>query len=50
MAGAPEELAALMQDAETFTIPKRNHMLATGDHTFKAAVLEFLSRKYPAIS
>jgi pimeloyl-ACP methyl ester carboxylesterase len=49
MAGAPEALAGLMQDAEAFTIPKRNHMLATGDLKFKAAALEFLSRKYPKV-
>jgi pimeloyl-ACP methyl ester carboxylesterase len=50
MGRSPDALAALMQDAEVFIIPKRNHMLATGDAKFKAAALEFLGRKYPAFS
>jgi pimeloyl-ACP methyl ester carboxylesterase len=47
MAGAPGALAEKMRHAEAFTIPKRNHMLATGDPTFKAAALDFLARSYP---
>ncbi|HEY4199942.1 MAG TPA: alpha/beta hydrolase [Devosiaceae bacterium] len=44
MAGAPEKLAALMPDAEAYIIPKRNHMLATGDARFKEATLAFLAK------
>ena len=42
IAGSPHELAALMPDARGFDIENRDHMLAVGDRTFKAAVLEFL--------
>ena len=45
MAGSPEKLAALMPHAEAFTIPRRNHMLATGDKRFKEAALTFLARQ-----
>jgi pimeloyl-ACP methyl ester carboxylesterase len=45
MAGSPEKLAALMPNAEAFTIPRRNHMLATGDKRFKEAALTFLARQ-----
>lgn len=45
MAGDPEALARLIPSAEAFVIPKRNHMLATGDPKFKSAVLEFLDRQ-----
>lgn len=44
MAGAPEPLAALLAQGEAFTIPKRDHMRATGDPAFKAAALAFLDR------
>lgn len=44
MAGDPGPLADLLPDGEAFTIPRRNHMLATGDPKFKAAVLAFLAR------
>jgi pimeloyl-ACP methyl ester carboxylesterase len=44
MAGDPGALAALLPRAEAFTIPRRNHMLATGDPKFKAAALDFLRR------
>ncbi len=44
MAGDPSLLAALLQDAEAFVIPKRTHMLATGDRAFKQAALAFLER------
>lgn len=40
--GAPDELAALMPNAEAFAIEGRDHMLAVGDRTFKKRVLEFL--------
>lgn len=44
MAGAPEPLAALLPQGEAFTIPRRDHMRATGDPTFKQAALAFLER------
>ncbi|MEO6395873.1 MAG: alpha/beta hydrolase [Devosia sp.] len=44
MAGDPQKLARLLPNAEAFTVPKRNHMLATGDPKFKAAALAFLER------
>lgn len=44
MAGDPEALARLLPHGEAFVIPRRNHMLATGDPKFKAAALEFLAR------
>ncbi|MDB5506549.1 MAG: alpha/beta hydrolase [Devosia sp.] len=47
MAGDPVALAALMPDAEAFVIPKRTHMLATGDRAFKAATLAFLGTQWP---
>lgn len=42
LAGAPEELAALMPDASAFSIENRDHMLAVGDRTWKARALAFL--------
>lgn len=44
MAGDPRALAALLPRGEAFVIPRRNHMLATGDGKFKAAALAFLAR------
>jgi len=44
MAGDPEALARLLPRGEAFVIPKRNHMLSTGDPKFKATALEFLGR------
>jgi pimeloyl-ACP methyl ester carboxylesterase len=44
MAGGPEPLAALLPKGEAFTIPKRDHMRATGDPAFKTAALSFLDR------
>jgi pimeloyl-ACP methyl ester carboxylesterase len=44
MAGDPKALAALLPHGEAFVIPRRNHMLATGDSKFKAAALAFLAR------
>lgn len=41
--GSPDELAALMPNAEAFAIEGRDHMLAVGDRTFKKRVLDFLS-------
>lgn len=48
MAGPAEPLAELLPQAEAFTIPKRDHMRATGDKAFKAAALEFLGRNFAA--
>jgi pimeloyl-ACP methyl ester carboxylesterase len=42
IAGSPYELAALVPGAQALEIPNRDHMLAVGDKTFKAGVLEFL--------
>jgi pimeloyl-ACP methyl ester carboxylesterase len=44
MAGPAAELATLLLNAEAFTIPRRDHMRATGDPAFKRAALDFLSR------
>jgi pimeloyl-ACP methyl ester carboxylesterase len=45
IAGPPEELAALIPEGQALVIPGRDHMLAVGDRTFKAGVLEFLARR-----
>jgi pimeloyl-ACP methyl ester carboxylesterase len=45
VAGSPQELAALVPDAETLVIPGRDHMLAVGDKVFKAGVLAFFDRR-----
>ncbi|HQZ13520.1 MAG TPA: alpha/beta hydrolase, partial [Devosia sp.] len=45
MAGAAEPLAKLLHAGEAFTIPRRDHMRATGDKAFKQAVLEYLGRQ-----
>lgn len=42
IAGSAERLARLMPQGEAFDIEGRDHMLAVGDRTFKARVLEFL--------
>jgi pimeloyl-ACP methyl ester carboxylesterase len=42
IAGSPHKLAELFPNAEAFDIEGRDHMLAVGDRTFKAAVLQFL--------
>ncbi len=44
MAGDPHRLAALLPHGEAFSIPKRTHMLATGDAAFKAAAVAFLAQ------
>jgi pimeloyl-ACP methyl ester carboxylesterase len=46
ISGAPDELASLMPNAESFAIEGRDHMLAVGDRSFKKRVLEFL-RDHP---
>jgi pimeloyl-ACP methyl ester carboxylesterase len=45
VAGSPEGLARLIAGAELLVIARRDHMLATADKTFKAAVLDFLARR-----
>lgn len=45
IAGSPDELAALIPGAQALRIPDRDHMLAVGDKTFKAGVLEFLKKR-----
>lgn len=46
IAGSAAELASLMPNASSFEIEGRDHMLAVGDRTFKARVVEFL-RQHP---
>jgi pimeloyl-ACP methyl ester carboxylesterase len=41
IAGAPEPLAAMMPNAQAFAIEGRDHNLAVGDRTHRAAVLAF---------
>jgi hypothetical protein len=41
--GDPERLAALIPQGHAFVIAGRDHNLAVGDRTHKAAALEFLS-------
>ncbi len=48
IAGSPQELAALMQNATALDIPGRDHMLAVGDRVFKRAALEFLAANVDA--
>ena len=45
IAGSPHELAALMPNARAVDIPGRDHNLAVGDKTHKAAVLAFLAER-----
>jgi pimeloyl-ACP methyl ester carboxylesterase len=45
VAGSPAALAALIPGGRAFVIPGRDHMSATGDKRFKAAVLDFLRRR-----
>ncbi|HWA20713.1 MAG TPA: alpha/beta hydrolase [Devosia sp.] len=47
MAGGFDPLPALLADCEIFVIPRRNHMLSTGDPKFKSAALAFLERHAP---
>lgn len=42
--GAPDELAALIPQAQAFTIPNRDHMKAVGDRAFKEKVQGFWER------
>jgi len=45
IAGPAEALANLIPGAQALVIPGRDHMLAVGDRVFKAAVLDFLTRR-----
>ncbi|HTJ58787.1 MAG TPA: alpha/beta hydrolase [Devosiaceae bacterium] len=45
MARAAEPLAQILPHGEAFTIPRRDHMRATGDFEFKQAALAFLARQ-----
>jgi pimeloyl-ACP methyl ester carboxylesterase len=45
IAGPPEELAALVPNAQALAIPNRDHMMAVGDKIYKARVLEFLNKR-----
>jgi pimeloyl-ACP methyl ester carboxylesterase len=45
IAGSPHELAELMPNARALDIVGRDHNLAVGDKTYKAAVLEFLAER-----
>ena len=45
MAGPAQQLTGLLGSGEAFTIPRRDHMRATGDAAFKRAALEFLGRQ-----
>ncbi|KAB2874770.1 MAG: alpha/beta hydrolase [Bauldia sp.] len=45
VAGSGEALARLIPGAEAFTIPNRDHMLATGAAPFKKRALEFLEQR-----
>jgi pimeloyl-ACP methyl ester carboxylesterase len=44
MAGPAQPLADLLVAGEAFTIPRRDHLRATGDPQFKRAALDFLAR------
>lgn len=45
VAGSAKGLAHLIPGAEALDIPDREHLPATGDKVFKAAVVEFLARR-----
>ncbi len=45
VAGSAGKLAALLPSGRAVDIPRRDHMLAVGDKTFKAAVLRFLAEQ-----
>ena len=44
LGGSPDELAGMMPNAQSFAIEGRDHMLAVGDRSFKARVVEFLKK------
>ena len=43
IAGSPQRLADLMQNARILEIPNRDHMVAVGDKVYKQGVLDFLA-------
>ena len=43
--GDPERLAALIPQGQAFVIQGRDHNLAVGDRTHKAAAIEFLNQR-----
>lgn len=45
VAGSADGLAAMIPGAEAFTIPNRDHLLATGAKPFKDRVLQFLEHR-----
>ena len=45
IAGSAHELAGIIKGAEVLDIPGRDHMKAVGDRTYKAGVIDFLSRR-----
>ena len=45
VSGSGERLAQLIPGAEYLEIPRRDHMLATGDKVFKQGVVAFLDRR-----
>jgi pimeloyl-ACP methyl ester carboxylesterase len=45
VAGSAQELAKLIPGAEALDIPDRDHMLAVGDRSYKARVLDFLNQR-----
>jgi pimeloyl-ACP methyl ester carboxylesterase len=45
VAGSAAELAALIPGATVLDIPNRDHMLAVGDRSFKAGVVDFLGER-----
>jgi len=46
VAGPVEGLTSVIPNAAGVILPKRNHMNAVGDATYKSAVIEFLKRNY----
>lgn len=47
LAGSADDLAELLPNGTAFEIEGRDHMLAVGDRTFKARVLQFLTEAAP---
>jgi pimeloyl-ACP methyl ester carboxylesterase len=45
VAGDPRKLAAMLPQGTAYEIPGRDHNLAVGDRAFKAAALNFLTRR-----
>jgi pimeloyl-ACP methyl ester carboxylesterase len=45
VAGDPHKLAAMLPQGTAYEIPGRDHNLAVGDRAFKAAALDFLTRR-----